>query len=87
MFKKSNNILRYNDICWPSNGGVVQDILVLLHAVEETNIRKIVRQHQKFWHPDKFIPSFSERLQADDSQKILERVNLISVGLNKKLSK
>ena len=85
--KKSINILRYNDICWPSNGSAEQDILVLLHGVEETNIRKIVRQHQKFWHPDKFIPSFSERLHADDRQKILERVNLISVGLNAQLSK
>ena len=48
FFKKSKNILRYNDICWPSNGTIEQDIQVLLHGAEKTNIRKTVHQHQKF---------------------------------------
>ena len=48
FFKKSKNILRYNDICWPSNGTIEQDIQVLLHGAENTNIRKTVHQHQKF---------------------------------------
>ena len=86
-FKKSKNILRYSDICWPSNGTFEQDIKVLLHGIEKTNIRKTVHQYQKFWHPDKFNQHFSARLHADDSQKILERVNFISVGLNAELPK
>ena len=69
LFKKSKNILRYNDICWPSNG-IEQDIQVLLHGIENQNIRKKVHQHQKFWPPDKFNPNFSARLHADDSQNI-----------------
>ena len=88
LFKKPNsNTLRYNDICWPCNGSIEQIIQVMLHGVEKENIRKAIHMHQRFWHPDKFNGLFSTRLHADDSQKILERVNSISVGLNAELAK
>ena len=85
--EKSKGILRYTDICWPSNGTIEQSIQVLMHGIDQTKIRKAVHLHQKFWHPDKFNQRFSTRLHHDDSQKILERVNLISIGLNAQLSK
>ena len=88
LFKKTNSqTLRYNDICWPCSGSIEQTIKVLLHGVENRNIRKAVHMHQKFWHPDKFNQQYTTRLHADDSQKILERVNLIAVGLNAELAK
>ena len=87
VIEKSKGILRYNDICWPSDGTIEQSIQVLIHGIDQTKIRKAVHLHQKFWHPDKFNQRFSTRLHPDDSQKILERVNLISVGLNAQLSK
>ena len=74
--------LRYEDICWPCSGTVDRMIEVLLHGVERHAFKRAIRQHLRFWHPDKFQQKLSDRLHPNDRQKILEKVHQISVGLN-----
>ena len=83
--KNSSNILRFDDIPWPCDGTIDEMITVLLHGVDKGEIRKTIHLHQKFWHPDKFNQLFLTRLCSDDSEKIIEKVHLISAGLNAKL--
>ena len=86
LIKNSTNTLQYDDICWPCSGTVDEIIDVLLYGVEKDATKKAIRGHQRFWHPDKFQQLLSTRLHADDKQKILEKVNQISVGLNARLN-
>jgi len=45
--------------------------------------KKILRDQQIQWHPDKFLQRCAPRLQAEHKERILERVNVISQLLNK----
>ncbi|XP_071769670.2 NF-kappa-B inhibitor-like protein 1 [Centroberyx gerrardi] len=79
--------LSYGDIPWPAPRGTVQEMVdVMLHGVDRKDVpvfRKVVRQQQALWHPDKFAQRCEARLEEKDRQRILDTVTALSQELNR----
>ena len=63
---ESTNILKFEDIPWPCDGSVQEMIDILLFEVDKTSMKREIRKHQRFWHPDKFYQKMMSRLHPDD---------------------
>ncbi|XP_017566730.2 NF-kappa-B inhibitor-like protein 1 [Pygocentrus nattereri] len=84
---ETSSMLGYDDIPWPSPRGSLDEMLaVMLHGADRSDIptfRKLLRQQQALWHPDKFSQRCGGRLLERDRQKILDTVTALSQELNR----
>jgi hypothetical protein len=79
-------VIRFNDVPWPAPaaGGDLAEDAMMLPAALRTDAdarRRAVREALRRWHPDKFGQRFGGRLAAEDREKILERVKVVSQAL------
>lgn len=76
-------IYSYEDIPWPSAQEDISNLLFCDVEAEDIDTRrKLVREQQIRWHPDKFIQKIGSKLLEKDREKILNKVKEISQSLN-----
>ena len=62
LFKDASNTLTFDDIPWPCDGSAKEMTDILLFDVDQSALKREIRKHQRFWHPDKFNQSILPRL-------------------------
>ncbi|XP_028845890.1 NF-kappa-B inhibitor-like protein 1 [Denticeps clupeoides] len=79
--------LGYADIPWPVPRGTVEEMVeVMLYGINRNdapNFRKLLRQQQAIWHPDKFTQRCGDRLDDKEKQIIMDTVTALSQELNR----
>ena len=65
LFKETSNKLKFEDIPWPCDGSAQDMVDILLCNVDQSALKREIRKHQRFWHPDKFNQSILARLDSE----------------------
>ena len=77
--------LTYDVIPWPDLKSLESFVLTNADRTDSGKCRKLLREEQIRWHPDKFAQKFGEKLNAlaeKDRLKIVDQVKLVSQELN-----
>ena len=73
FLNRSPEVISFGDVPWPCDGDA-DDMLAVMLAGEETTSSKIkrIKELALFWHPDKFLSRYSQNLNEEDRERIIE---------------
>uniref|UniRef100_A0A7S0JCT6 NF-kappa-B inhibitor-like protein 1 n=1 Tax=Calcidiscus leptoporus TaxID=127549 RepID=A0A7S0JCT6_9EUKA len=88
-FPKDDRLLDVSELPWPCaltdmTAAKVADT-ILPPSVEASDLRKLLTEEQRRWHPDKFTAKWSARLRDEQREEVLANVTHVSQCINELL--
>ena len=88
FLNRSPEVISFGDVPWPCDGDA-DDMLAVMLTGEETTSSKIkrIKELALFWHPDKFLSRYSQNLNEEDRERVIEGVLDISKEISRCLER